>query len=47
MGFILLYGLLITATLFLMFKYAKAGPMAATDVPAEITPTLVNPPESL
>jgi len=46
-GFILVYGLLITATLYLMFKYAKAGPMVAAEVPAEVTPSLVNPPDSL
>jgi cytochrome d ubiquinol oxidase subunit I len=45
-GFILLYGLLITATLFLMFKYAKAGPTIAIIVPAEVTPSIINPPES-
>jgi cytochrome d ubiquinol oxidase subunit I len=46
-GFILVYGLLITVTLYLMFKYAKAGPMVAAEVPAEVTPSLVNPPDSL
>ena len=46
-GFILVYGLLIIATLYLMFKFAKAGPMAAPDVLVEVTPSLVNPPETL
>jgi cytochrome d ubiquinol oxidase subunit I len=46
-GFMLVYGLLIIATLYLMFKYAKAGPMAAPDVLEEVTPSLVNPPETL
>jgi cytochrome d ubiquinol oxidase subunit I len=45
-GFILLYGLLITATLYLMLKYAKAGPTVATEESYEFTPSLVNPPES-
>jgi len=46
-GFILVYGLLIAATLFLLFKYAKAGPMVTTDTTAEVTPSLISPPESL
>lgn len=33
LGYILVYGLLITATVYLLFKYAKAGPTAA-DEPA-------------
>jgi cytochrome d ubiquinol oxidase subunit I len=45
-GFILLYGLIIIATVFLMLKFAKAGPVAEEGVPAEFTPSLVNPPES-
>jgi cytochrome bd ubiquinol oxidase subunit I len=45
-GFILVYGLLITATIYLMLKYAKAGPVVASEAPAEFTPSLVNPPES-
>jgi len=44
-GFILVYGGLITATLYLMFKYAKAGPLVAVEEPADIAPSLVNPPE--
>jgi cytochrome d ubiquinol oxidase subunit I len=46
-GFILVYGLLITATLYLMLKFSKAGPTVASEAPAEIAPSLVNPPESL
>jgi cytochrome d ubiquinol oxidase subunit I len=46
-GFILVYGLLITATLYLMLKFSKAGPTVASEPPAEIAPSLVNPPESL
>jgi cytochrome d ubiquinol oxidase subunit I len=45
-GFILLYGLVIIATVFLMLKFAKAGPVVEEEVPAEFTPSLVNPPES-
>jgi cytochrome d ubiquinol oxidase subunit I len=45
-GFILLYGLIIIATVFLMLKFAKAGPVVEEEVPAEFTPSLVNPPES-
>ena len=44
-GFILIYGGLITATLYLMLKYAKAGPLLAVEAPADIAPSLVNPPE--
>jgi cytochrome bd ubiquinol oxidase subunit I len=45
-GFILVYGLIIVATLYLMLKFAKAGPAVAAEVSAEFTPSLVNPPES-
>jgi cytochrome d ubiquinol oxidase subunit I len=45
-GFILVYGLIITATIYLMLKFAKAGPAVAVEEPAEFTPSLVNPPES-
>jgi cytochrome d ubiquinol oxidase subunit I len=45
-GFILVYGLIIIATVYLMMKFAKAGPTVAGEVPAEFTPSLVNPPES-
>jgi cytochrome d ubiquinol oxidase subunit I len=45
-GFILVYGLIITATVYLMLKFAKAGPAVAVEAPAEFTPSLVNPPES-
>jgi cytochrome d ubiquinol oxidase subunit I len=44
-GFILVYGLLITATVYLMFKFAKAGPTLASESPAEFNPSLVTPPE--
>jgi cytochrome d ubiquinol oxidase subunit I len=45
-GFILVYGLIITATVYLMLKFAKAGPALAAEVPAEFIPSLVTPPES-
>jgi cytochrome d ubiquinol oxidase subunit I len=45
-GFIILYGLIIIATVYLMMKFAKAGPSAEEGVPAEFTPSLVNPPDS-
>jgi cytochrome d ubiquinol oxidase subunit I len=45
-GFILVYGLIITATIYLMLKYAKAGPQTGVEAPAEFTPSLVNRPES-
>ncbi len=45
-GFILVYGLIITATVFLMMKFAKAGPTAIVEPPADFTPSLVPPPES-
>jgi cytochrome d ubiquinol oxidase subunit I len=45
-GFILVYGLIIIATVYLMMKFAKAGPAVAVAAPAEFTPSLVNPPES-
>ncbi len=45
-GFILVYGLIIIATVYLMLKSAKAGPAAVEVAPAEFTPSLVNPPES-
>ncbi len=45
-GFILVYGLIIIATVYLMMKFAKAGPAVAVEIPAEFTPSLVNPPES-
>lgn len=44
-GFILVYGILISVTLYLMFKYAKAGPLETVEAPADITPSLINPPE--
>jgi cytochrome d ubiquinol oxidase subunit I len=45
-GFILIYGLIIIATVYLMMKFAKAGPDVIEEEPAEFTPSLVNPPES-
>ena len=45
-GFLLVYGLLISATLFLMLKFAKAGPLVALEAPIEVSPSLINPPES-
>jgi cytochrome bd ubiquinol oxidase subunit I len=45
-GFILVYGLIIIATVYLMLKFAKAGPAVAVDAPADFTPSLINPPES-
>jgi cytochrome bd ubiquinol oxidase subunit I len=44
-GFILLYGFLIAATLYLMIKYAKAGPLVEVESPADIAPILIKPPE--
>ena len=47
-GFILVYGLLVAATLYLMFKFAKAGPEpdGIIQVAEELTPSLVNSVES-
>jgi cytochrome d ubiquinol oxidase subunit I len=45
-GFILVYGLIIVATVYLMLKFAKAGPAIVVEAPDEFTPSLVNPPES-
>jgi cytochrome d ubiquinol oxidase subunit I len=45
-GFILVYGLLIVTTVYLMFKFAKAGPGVASGPPDEFIPSLVNPLES-
>ena len=45
-GFILVYGLIIMAMIYLMIKHAKAGPVDENMVPADFTPHLVNPPES-
>ncbi|OGO12788.1 MAG: cytochrome D ubiquinol oxidase subunit I [Chloroflexi bacterium RBG_19FT_COMBO_50_10] len=47
-GFILVYGLLVVATLYLMFKFAKAGPEPneVIQVVEELTPSLVNTVES-
>lgn len=45
-GFILVYGLLISTTLYLMLKYAKTGPLVVVEAPAEVSSSLINPPES-
>ncbi|MFZ2098910.1 MAG: cytochrome ubiquinol oxidase subunit I [Anaerolineales bacterium] len=45
-GFILVYGLLIAATIYLMFKFGKAGPVDEEKVPDDFSPSLVNPSES-
>ncbi len=45
-GFILLYGLIIIATVYLMVKNAKAGPTGEGGAPAEFTPSLVIPPDA-
>ncbi len=45
-GFILVYGLIIAATISLMLKFAKQGPTANIEPPADFTPSLVAPPES-
>jgi cytochrome bd ubiquinol oxidase subunit I len=44
-GFILVYGLIIIATVYLMMKYAKTGPSTASKEAEEFTPSLVNPPD--
>jgi len=41
-GFILVYGLLITATVYLMIKFAKAGPASTSEEVDEIAPSLVD-----
>ena len=45
-GFILVYGLLISATIYLMLKFTKAGPGVELVAPQEVTPSLVKPPDS-
>jgi cytochrome d ubiquinol oxidase subunit I len=47
LGFILIYGLLIAATLFLLYKFARLGPKVAAEAPAEVNPSLITPSESL
>ncbi|HSB67209.1 MAG TPA: cytochrome ubiquinol oxidase subunit I [Anaerolineales bacterium] len=42
-GFILVYGLLITANVYLMIKYSKAGPGSISEPDEEPAPNLVNP----
>ena len=43
-GFILVYGLLISANVYLMLKFARAGSTPETGGPEELTVSLVNPP---
>ena len=45
-GFVLIYGLIIMAMIFLMRKSATAGPVEENVAPPEFTPHLVDPPES-
>lgn len=45
-GFILVYSLIIIATVYLMLKFAKAGPSVAAEAPAELNPSLVIPPDA-
>lgn len=47
-GFILVYGLLIATTIYLMLKFAKAGPASEDHppIPDEFTPSLVDTPET-
>jgi cytochrome d ubiquinol oxidase subunit I len=42
-GFILVYGLLITATVYLMIKYGKAGPSTAIEGYGEMTSSDLTP----
>ena len=42
-GFILVYGLLISATVYLMIKYGKAGPTAAVEGYEAMEPSIVDP----
>jgi cytochrome d ubiquinol oxidase subunit I len=45
-GFILVYGLLISATVYLMIKFGKAGPAKEREDTADFSPSLVTPSES-
>ncbi len=45
-GFILVYGLIIIVTVYLMIKNAKAGPGQEAKAAADFTPSLVNPPDA-
>jgi cytochrome d ubiquinol oxidase subunit I len=45
-GFVLVYGLIILAMIYLMRKSAVAGPVEENEAPVDFTPHLVNPPES-
>jgi cytochrome bd ubiquinol oxidase subunit I len=42
-GFILVYGLLIAANIYLMIKFAKAGPGSKIEAVEEPAPTIVDP----
>jgi cytochrome bd ubiquinol oxidase subunit I len=45
-GFILLYGLIIIGTVYLMIKYAKAGPSVISEGADEYTPSMISPGDS-
>ncbi len=45
-GFILVYGLIILVTVYLMMKFAKAGPPKDTQPPDEFIPSIVPPGDS-
>jgi cytochrome d ubiquinol oxidase subunit I len=42
-GFILIYGLIIAVTVYLMIKNAKAGPSSESGSPSDITPSIISP----
>jgi len=46
LGFILVYGLIIIATVYLIVKFAKAGPSVEVDTTGDFNPSLINPPEA-
>ena len=41
-GFVIIYGLIIIATVYLMIKFAKAGPSDSGSAPAEFTPSIIS-----
>jgi cytochrome d ubiquinol oxidase subunit I len=45
-GFLLVYGLIIIVTVYLMIKYAKLGPASTTEEPSEIAPSFISPGDS-
>jgi cytochrome bd-type quinol oxidase subunit 1 len=45
-GFVLVYGLIILAMIYLMKKSAIAGPVEENEASVEFTPRMVNPPDS-